>query len=121
MDTSQTNTVTFHEGRGSEWTTASGDICSGDGYGKAYTEVKEKSRNLGKGHFSLYLRGHTWLVLFRWNIAHKCKKGGKSSDAHQGPMLSQVVVVVGSQRSCFCRHSLVRCPVCQRRNTSYRI
>lgn len=120
MDTSQTNTVTFHEGRGSEWTTASGHICSGDGYGKAYTEVKEKPRNLGKGHFSLYLRGHTWLVLFRWNIAHKCKKGGKSSDAHQGPMLSQVVVV-GSQRSCFCRHSLVRCPVCQRRNTSYRI
>lgn len=61
-------------GRGSEWTTASREIHSGDGYGKAYTDVKEKPRALGKGHFSLYLRGHTWLVLFRWNIAHKCKK-----------------------------------------------
>ena len=84
--------MTFHTGRRSEWATASGEICSGDAYGKAYTEVKERPRNLGKGHFSLYLRAHTWLVLFRWNIAHKCKKSGKSSDAHQGPVLSQVVV-----------------------------
>ena len=82
-----------------------------------YTEIKEKSRALGKGHFSLYLRGHRRLVLFQWNIACGCKRGGKSFDARQCPALSQMVV--GSQRSCFCRHPLIRGSGCQRRNTYY--
>lgn len=56
MDTSQANDLS--RGQRVRWTTASGEICSGDGYGKAYTEVKEKPETLARGT-SVYIWGDT--------------------------------------------------------------